>query len=84
MLSRNTISFELGYFGNRRKGRSHSPKGYSFNEWALFSLQRVLRLLLHHLSLEEVALDQRSHNFHFGTMRVTHCGDLVSASLIHK
>ena len=80
MLSRNTDGFKLSRSPSHWK-RKFDLETHALIERTAVSFQHVLHLFLHHLSLEEMALDLHSHYFYFGTIRFTHLSNHVDTTL---
>jgi len=83
MLPGDVDGFKLGRSTSHWKGKSDLATN-AFIERTPVSFQHFLHLFLHHLSLEEVALDLHSHIFRFGTIRFTHCSYHVNTNLIKR
>jgi hypothetical protein len=81
MLPRNINSFESDCAAGHWKGKSDIAID-TFIECIAVSLQHLLHLFLHHLSLEKVALDLHSYNLRFGAMRFTNLSNHVAAELV--
>jgi hypothetical protein len=80
MLPGHVNGFKLDRFASYCK-RKLGLEAYSFSKRVSVSLKHILHLLLHHLSLEKVALDLYGRHVYLWTFRLANCGDYVNPTM---